>query len=89
MKRIKWTYIAEFDYIQELERGKWVVGFLNEEGSPYECPITDDPKLVEKLLKLIENSEVRKLRVTVEINEEPDKYGRQYPILINVEASEN
>ena len=82
-KRIKWTYKAELDYILELEKGKWVIGFLNEKGNPYECPTTIDQKLVEKL-KLEESRQANRLKVTVEINEKMDEKNRQYPILIDV-----
>ena len=81
-KRIKWTYEAKLDYILEGEHGKWAIEFLNEEGNPYECPITTDPKLVEKLEKLEELGLAGRLRVAVEINKKLDEKNRQYPILI-------
>jgi len=86
-KRIKWTYEAELDYILENEKGKWVIGFLDKEGNPYECPITTDSKLVEKLDKLATSA--RRLRVTVEINKELDEAKRQYPTLIGVEVAKS
>ena len=85
-KRIKWIYEAELDYILELSPGEWVIGFLDEEGNPYECPITTDEALVRKLEKLACSG--KKLRVTVEINEEMNGAQRQYPTLIDVEDYE-
>ena len=79
-ERKKWKYEAEFDYILPVENDEWVIGFLDEEGNPYECPHTADKNLIEKLKKL----EFKKLRVTVEVNEKLDRYGKQYPKLLNV-----
>ena len=81
-KRIKRTYEAELDYVLESEKGKWVIGFIDEEGNPYECPTTTDSKLVEKLEKL----EFCRLKVTVEVDNELDEKGRQYPLLIDVQS---
>jgi hypothetical protein len=86
LKRIRWTYEAEFDYILPRENGECVVGFLDEEGNPYECPTTTDPELVEKLGKLQELGLTGRLKVTVEVNEELDDKNRQYPTLISVEV---
>jgi hypothetical protein len=85
--RVKWTYVAEYDYILEAGEGKWIIGFLNDEGNPYECPTTTDRKLVEKLEKLVVTDMDRKLMVTVEINNELDKWDKQYPVLIDVRAA--
>jgi len=86
MKRIKWTYKAELDYVLEKCPGEWVIGFLNDEGAPYECPHTTDENLIRKLEKL----ESKKLKVTVEINKKLDKKGKQYPKLLDVaEAKED
>ncbi len=82
-RRISWTYEAELDYIVESAPGEWVIGFLSREGNPYECPTTKDEALVQKLEKLAKKG--KKLRVTVEINEKLDEYGRQYPTLIDVQ----
>jgi len=84
LKRVKWTYEAELDYVLECEKGEWVIGFLDENGNPYECPKTDDLRLVEKLKKLEESGQTSKLKVTVEINEKTDEKNKQYPILIDV-----
>jgi hypothetical protein len=81
---VKWTYEAELDYVLECEKGEWVIGFLDENGNPYECPKTDDLRLVEKLEKLEESGQTSKLKVTVEINEKTDEKNKQYPILIDV-----
>lgn len=84
LKRVKWTYEAELDYVLECEKREWVIGFLDENGNPYECPKTNDLKLVEKLKKLEESGQTSKLKVTVEINEKMDEKNKQYPILIDV-----
>ena len=84
LKRVKWTYEAELDYVLDCEKGEWVIGFLDENGNPYECPKTNDLKLVEKLKKLEESGQTSKLEVTVEINEKMDEKNKQYPILIDV-----
>ena len=52
MRRKKWTYEAELDYISKCASGEWVIGFLDEEGNPYECPHTTDAKLIRKLRKV-------------------------------------
>ena len=83
-KRVKWAYEAEFDYILPLSEGKWVIGFLDEEGNPYECPTTTDSKLIDRLEKLTAFDSSRRLRVTVEINEKLDRHGKQYPKLVGV-----
>jgi hypothetical protein len=85
-KRVKWTYVAEFDYVLEIGKGKWIMGFLNDEGNPYECPTTTDRKIVEKLKKLVESETTRKLELTVEVDDKLDKWSKQYPILIDVRA---
>lgn len=85
MRRIKWTYKAELDYVLEYAPGEWVVGFLDDEGNPYECPHTTNKNLIRKLRKL----DFKKLKVTVEINK-LDKRGKQYPKLLDVaEAKED
>jgi len=84
LNRVKWTYEAELDYVLECEKGEWIIGFLDENGNPYECPKTDDLKLVEKLEKLEESGQTSQLKVTVEINEKIDEKNKQYPILIDV-----
>jgi hypothetical protein len=71
MRRIKWTYKAKLDYISKCASGEWVVGFLDEEGNPYECPTTNDENLINKLKKL----EFKKLKVIVEVNEKLDSWG--------------
>jgi len=81
MKRKKWSYKATLDYIKECEKGKWVIGFLDEDGNPYECPTTTNRELVEKVGKLSE----QKLKVIVEVNEAPNEYGSEFPTLIDVE----
>ena len=83
-KRIKWTYDATFDYVTEAGKGKWVIGFLNDEGNPYECPTTTDHNIVEKLQKLVGTDMTRKLKVTVDVDNKRDKWGKQYPVLIDV-----
>ena len=83
-KRVKWTYVANFDYFGKADKDEWVIGFLNEEGSPYECPRTKDSKLIEKLKELVGTDPSKKLKVTVEINYKPDKWGSEYPILVDV-----
>jgi len=80
MKRKKWTYKAELDYVLECPSGEWVIGFLDEEGNPYECPHTTDDNLIKKLEEL----EFKKLKVTVEVNEKLDSKGKQYPELLDV-----
>lgn len=87
-KRVKWTYEAELDYIIESmkKKGEWIIGFLNDEGNPYECPHTSDSELVNKLKELDTQGLSSKLRVTVEINEKLDKWGKQYPTLVEVET---
>lgn len=82
-KRVKWTYVAEFDYILERRKGEWVVGFLNDENYPYECPTTTDLHLVKKLKKIVK-AEDKKIEVTVEIDEKLDKQGKQHPVLVDV-----
>lgn len=85
MRRIKWTYKAELDYISKYASGEWVIGFLDVEGKPYECPTTTDENLIRKLKEL----EFKKLKVTVEVNDKLDKWGKQYPKLLDVaEAKE-
>lgn len=86
-KRVKWTYVAEFDYALEKHKGEWVMGFLDDEGNPFECPTTTDQKLVEKLKKLTRTDTNRKLKVTVEIDNKLDKWNKQYPVLIDVHAT--
>ncbi|MEM2111300.1 MAG: hypothetical protein QXX08_05410, partial [Candidatus Bathyarchaeia archaeon] len=81
LKRVKWTYEAELDYVLPCGKGEWVIGFLDEDGNPYECPKTDDIRLVEKLKKLEESGQTSRLQVTVEINEKMDENDKQYPIL--------
>jgi len=86
MRRIEWIYKAELDYITKDASGVWVVGFLDEEGNPCECPHTTDENLIRKLKKL----EFKKLKVTVEVNDNLDKWGKQYPKLLDVaEAKED
>jgi len=84
MRRIKQTYKAELDYTSQSASGEWVIGFLDENGNPYECPHTTDENLIRKLKKL----EFKKLKVTVEINEKPDSWGREYPKLLDVTEAE-
>jgi hypothetical protein len=80
VKRVKWTYEAELDYIMEVANGEWVIGFLNKDGNPYECPHTAEETLIRKLEKL----EGKRLKVTVEINEKLDRWDKQYPKLLDV-----
>lgn len=87
MKRIKWTYKAELDYIMEGPSGDWIVGFLDKEGNPYECPHTSDIALVEKLKRLDDTYPTPRLKVTVEINEKLDSHGEQHPKLLDVAKS--
>jgi hypothetical protein len=81
-KRIKWTYEAELDYILEFAPREWVIGFLDQEGNPYECPHTRDEALIRKLEKL--GNTGKKLRVTVEVDEKLDASGKQHPKLLDV-----
>ena len=84
MNRVKWTYIAQLDYISKRASGEWVIGFLDEEGNPSECPTTTDENLINKLKKL----EFKKLKVTVEVDEKLDRWGKQYPKLLDVAEAE-
>ena len=74
--RVGWTYYAELDYIIDAGKGKWVIGFLNDEGNPYEFPTTTDQGLVKKLEKLEESGLAKKLKVTVEVDDKLDKWGK-------------
>jgi hypothetical protein len=87
VKFMRWTYEAELDYAFGFEKGTWVLGFLNEEGAPFECPHSSDPKLIEKLRDLERLGLDKRLWVTVKINRELDEYGKQYPILIDIRPS--
>lgn len=90
MKRIRWTYEAEFDYIGERENPETkekglIVGFLEEDGTPYECPTTYDEKMVERIKKLDSSpSRPKWVRVTVEINDKKDELGREFPTIIAI-----
>lgn len=83
-KRVRWTYAAELDYVVGDDKGKWVVGFLNDEGNPYECPTTSGRELVEGLHRIWESGTTKRIEVTVEIDEKLDKWGKQYPVLVDV-----
>jgi hypothetical protein len=77
---------AELDYILESEKGEWIIGFLDSEGNPYECPHTTNAELIKKLDELDRHGLANRLRVNVEINEKLDRYHKQYPTLIDVKA---
>jgi len=87
-KRVKWTYEAEIDYIHECgsKKGEWVMGFLDEEGNPYECPRSSNVALVDKVKELYLKPSAKWVRVTVETNEKMDRFHKEYPTLINIEA---
>jgi hypothetical protein len=84
--RVRWTYYAELDYIIDAGKGKWIIGLLNDEGNPYECPTTTDQRLVKKLEKLEKSDLAKELEVTVEGDDKLDKWGKRYPVLIDVRA---
>jgi hypothetical protein len=84
-KRIQWTYEAELDYIFELKKGNWIVGFLDNEGNPFECPTATNQRLVQKLQRFETSGFTGMLKVTVELNEKLNGKDKQYPILVDVE----
>jgi hypothetical protein len=84
--RVRWIYCAKLNYLIEAGKGKWIIGFLNDEGNPYECPTTTDQRLVEKLEKLEKSDLAKELEVTVEGDDKMDKWGKRYPVLIDARA---
>ena len=86
-KKVKWTYEANWDYLQRIDEENWIIGFLDDEGIPYECPLIKDKKLIEKVKEIDKRNPSCRVKATVETDEKPDELGQQHPVLIEIEET--